>query len=173
MLHQQDGHSHQHSPVQRVLHVCWWIIALTFNVVIGVGKIQPATLQKSWKVLLPFSKEWKMLFIYFLVNSALLLTGWLEVTASTNAARNQSPSFSCGRQAGGARGKQAARRAMGFRFACRLFSRRRRTLAALILKSFGFLQCQDSITESLKLLSAAATRRGAAVHSLSLSHRWK
>lgn len=62
----------------------------------------------------------------------------MEVTAYTNAARNQSLSFS--REGG----KQEVRETSGrhggrlrFRFACRLLSHRRGNLAALILKSLA------------------------------------
>lgn len=104
---------------------------------LSVGKIQPATLRKSWKVLL-------LLFSFSFFSStprSYWLAGWLagrlEVTASTNAARNQSPSFS--REGGKQEVREASQRHGGrhhFRFSRNLLSRRRGTLTAFILKSW-------------------------------------
>lgn len=68
LLHQQDGHSDQHSPVQRVLHVCCCILAQTFIVVVGGEN----TACDSAKILKSASSPF-----FFFFNSALLLTGWL------------------------------------------------------------------------------------------------
>lgn len=116
LLHQQDGHSDQHSPVQRVLHVCCCILAQTFIVVVGGEN----TACDSTKILKSASSPF---FSFFSSTPrSYWLAGWLagrlEVTASTNAARNQSPSFS--REGGKQEVREASRRHGGrhhFRFA--------------------------------------------------------
>lgn len=162
MFHQQDGHPHQHSPVQRVLHVCRSILALTFSVVLVVEKYSTrlSKILKSASFLLLF---WFVIIIIILFTSALLLTGWLEVSASTKAVRSQVPS-SAAREASGRCARQincTEGEGVSGLPASRHFSR-------TYFEKLCFLPCEGSITKNLLLQSAVATRRGAAVHRLPL-----
>lgn len=169
LLHQQDGHSDQHSPVQRVLHVCCCILAQTFIVVVGGEN----TACDSTKILKSASSPF---FSFFFFNSALLLTGWLAgwptggYSIHQRCAQPKSLLQPRGRQAGGARGKPAARRATSLPVFPQFAFAPPRHPHRTYFEELNFLPCRGSTTASLKLLSAVATRGGAAVRSLSLSY---
>lgn len=133
MLHQQDGHPDQHSPVERILHyLSMWFWSAVWCI---LRKKQPVTVDKSWKVL--FFK------------SPILLS---DCTASTNAALNKVPpsavKLRCRRQASG-KGKHVFRfsfvpkRSLVCRYPCTS-----RTVATLNLKkkkSTHFLSWSDCL----------------------------
>lgn len=135
LLHQQDGHSDQHSPVQRVLHVCCCILAQTFIVVVGGGN----TACDSTKILKSASSPFFFLFFLQLRAPTDWLAGWLAEW------RLQHPPTLCATKVPPSAAREAkqevreaSRRHGGrhhFRFARNLLSRRRGTLTALILKS--------------------------------------
>lgn len=110
LFHQQGGHSHQHSPVQRVLHVSRWILALTFSAVVVVGKYSPRLSKilksaSSLSLFLFFS-----IFFFFLTPRSDWLADWRFQHPPTLCAVKVPPSAAreasrrCARQASGTEG---------------------------------------------------------------------
>lgn len=155
LLHQQDGHSDQHSPVQRVLHVCSCILAQSFIVVVG----EENTACDSPKILKSASSPF---FLLQLRGPTDWLAGWLAdwrlqhpptlraTKVPPSAARDASRR--CARQASGTEGDITS--GLPARDPRRTY-----------FEEPHFLPCQGSTTANLDLLSAAATRGGAAVHT--------
>lgn len=133
LLHQQDGHPDQHSPIQRVLHVCW-CVELVWRSVSSQGKKKNTACDSPKKKKNPekcFSSSPRSCW----------LTGGYSIHQRS---AQQSPSFSCeggrrcARQASSTQGGHHFRFSRGsFYFASRAEIAK---VAALILKKrFGII----------------------------------